>query len=124
MQSADREARLADFVHWRSACTSRTRTDIPKTKGIPLRPFGHHGDKISALGFGGHDLGDAEDEQTVVRLIHEGIDGGINFFDSGWEYHRGCLYGRVAPPRHCRKRRNPGRCAMSVSRGPRTRRFI
>jgi predicted aldo/keto reductase-like oxidoreductase len=57
---------------------------------IPLRNFGSHQDvKVSALGMGGHHLGDAEDEKTAIRLVQEAIDGGITFFDNCWEYHRG-----------------------------------
>jgi predicted aldo/keto reductase-like oxidoreductase len=56
---------------------------------IPLRPFGRHNAKVSALGFGGHHLGDAPDEKTAVRLVRQAVDGGITFFDNCWEYHRG-----------------------------------
>jgi uncharacterized protein len=56
---------------------------------IPLRTFGKHGDRISALGLGGHHLGDAADEQTAVQIVHEAVDGGITFFDNCWEYNRG-----------------------------------
>ncbi len=56
---------------------------------IPMRPFGRSGVMVSALGFGGHHLGDAPDEDTAVRLIREAVDGGITFFDNCWEYHRG-----------------------------------
>jgi aryl-alcohol dehydrogenase-like predicted oxidoreductase len=59
------------------------------TGGIPLRPFGNTGIRVSALGFGGHHLGDADDEKTAVHLVQEAVDGGINFFDNCWEYHRG-----------------------------------
>lgn len=57
--------------------------------GIPLRNFGRHDVRISALGFGGHHLGDAADQQTAVRMIQEAVDGGITFFDNCWEYRRG-----------------------------------
>ena len=56
---------------------------------IPMRPFGRSGANVSALGFGGHHLGDAEDENTAVRLVRDAVDGGITFFDNCWEYHRG-----------------------------------
>jgi uncharacterized protein len=56
---------------------------------IPVRNFGKHGDQISALGLGGHHLGDAEDEKTAVQIIHEAVDGGVTFFDNCWEYNRG-----------------------------------
>jgi predicted aldo/keto reductase-like oxidoreductase len=44
---------------------------------------------ISALGMGGHHLGDAADEKTAISLVQQAIDGGITFFDNCWEYHRG-----------------------------------
>jgi aryl-alcohol dehydrogenase-like predicted oxidoreductase len=54
-----------------------------------MRAFGRSGPAVSALGFGGHHLGEAEDEQTATRLVGEAIDGGVTFFDNCWEYHRG-----------------------------------
>jgi aryl-alcohol dehydrogenase-like predicted oxidoreductase len=57
--------------------------------GIPMRPFGRSGVKVSALGFGGHHIGDAESEDVAVQLVREAVDGGITFFDNCWEYHRG-----------------------------------
>ena len=62
---------------------------MPQPTGIPIRDFGRHGVKVSALAFGGHHLGDAPDEATATRLVRDAIDGGITFFDNCWEYHRG-----------------------------------
>jgi aryl-alcohol dehydrogenase-like predicted oxidoreductase len=59
------------------------------TGSIPLRNLGRSDAKISALGFGGHHLGDAPDEKTAVRIIQEAVDGGITFYDNCWEYRRG-----------------------------------
>lgn len=59
------------------------------SNGIPLRQFGKTDIKISALGMGGHHLGDAPDEPTAVRMVQEACDGGITFFDNCWEYHLG-----------------------------------
>ena len=56
---------------------------------IPLRQFGRHNVRISAIGFGGHHLGDAPDEPAAVRLVRQAVDGGVTFFDNCWEYHRG-----------------------------------
>ena len=56
---------------------------------IPMRQFGRHEVKISALGFGGHHLGDAPDERTATSLVRQAVDGGVTFFDNCWEYHRG-----------------------------------
>jgi aryl-alcohol dehydrogenase-like predicted oxidoreductase len=64
-------------------------TDSGRTP-IPSRPFGRHTDvHVSALGFGGHHLGQASDERTAVTLVQQAVDGGITFFDNCWEYHRG-----------------------------------
>jgi len=60
------------------------------TGTILQRPFGKNTSvKISALGFGGHHIGDAEDQPAATRLVGEAIDGGVTFFDNCWEYHRG-----------------------------------
>src|SRR5579871_3000029 len=56
---------------------------------IPMKPFGRHDVHISALGFGGHHLGDAPDVSTAIRIVQEAVDSGITFFDNCWEYHRG-----------------------------------
>jgi aryl-alcohol dehydrogenase-like predicted oxidoreductase len=60
-----------------------------QTRVIPLRPFGKTDVKISALGLGGHHLGQATDEPTAKRIVEAAIDGGVTFFDNCWEYHRG-----------------------------------
>ena len=57
---------------------------------IPLRPLGKATDvKVSALGLGGHHLGDVPTVEDAIELVHEAIDGGITFFDNCWEYHNG-----------------------------------
>ena len=56
---------------------------------IPLRKFGRSDAKISALGFGGHHLGEAPDAKTAVEIVHQAVDGGITFYDNCWEYRRG-----------------------------------
>ncbi len=58
-------------------------------QAIPRRPFGNTGVSVSALGFGGHHLGAADNQEEATRLISEAIDGGVTFFDNCWEYHRG-----------------------------------
>src|ERR1017187_8189137 len=65
---------------------------MANTKGgaIPLRQFGRHQVRISALGFGGHHLGDAPDERTAVRLVREAVDGGITFFENRTPYPPAC----------------------------------
>jgi aryl-alcohol dehydrogenase-like predicted oxidoreductase len=56
---------------------------------IPLRPLGRTGIRVSALGVGGHHLGDLPTLDDAVRLVHEAIDAGITFFENCWEYYNG-----------------------------------
>jgi predicted aldo/keto reductase-like oxidoreductase len=56
---------------------------------IVQRPLGRTGVQVSALGLGGHHLGDAPTYADAERIVGEAIDGGITFFDNCWEYHNG-----------------------------------
>src|SRR5262245_55380257 len=64
---------------------------MPKSNrdAIPSRQFGRHQVWISALGFGGHHLGDAPGERAAVELVRQAVDGGVTFCDNCWEYHLG-----------------------------------
>src|SRR5262245_10883466 len=53
------------------------------------RSLGRTGAQISALGVGGHHLGDLPGVDEAIRLVHEAIDAGITFFDNCWEYYNG-----------------------------------
>lgn len=44
---------------------------------------------ISAIGVGGHHLGDVLTLDEAVQLVHEAVDAGITFFDNAWEYYNG-----------------------------------
>ncbi len=56
---------------------------------IPQRPLGRTGARVSALGLGGHHLGDLKSVGEAIRLVHEAVDAGITFFDNCWEYWNG-----------------------------------
>src|SRR2546430_2821555 len=56
---------------------------------IPQRPLGRTGAQVSALGLGGHHLGDLKTVEEAIRLVHEAVDAGITFFDNCWEYWNG-----------------------------------
>ena len=57
--------------------------------GMLYRSMGRTGAQISALGVGGHHLGDLPTADEAIRLVHEAIDGSITFFDNCWEYYNG-----------------------------------
>jgi uncharacterized protein len=56
---------------------------------IPMRTLGKTGVQVSALGVGGHHLGQASSEEEAERIVHGALDAGLNFFDNCWEYHNG-----------------------------------
>ncbi len=60
------------------------------------RALGATGVEVSAIGMGGSHLGQATvDEDAAIRLIHEGLDRGINFLDNAWDYNEGRSEERV-----------------------------
>jgi hypothetical protein len=66
---------------------------------VPVRQFGRHQDvMVSALGVGGHHLGDCSSSAEASQILHEAVDGGIRFCDNAWEYnnHRSEEYMGVA----------------------------
>src|SRR5262245_25737656 len=56
---------------------------------VPMRLLGKTGVKVSALGVGGHHLGDFSNVPEASALVHAAIDAGVTFFDNCWEYYNG-----------------------------------
>lgn len=57
---------------------------------IPMRTLGHTGERVSAIGLGGHHLGlPTVSEQLAIRLVRSAVDRGINFLDNSWDYNEG-----------------------------------
>jgi uncharacterized protein len=71
------------------AAAGAPATSPPRADEIPTRPLGRTGVRVSALGMGGHHLGDIASVEEAIRMIHEAVDAGINFFDNCWEYFNG-----------------------------------
>ncbi|MEO6860941.1 MAG: aldo/keto reductase [Microcoleus sp.] len=53
------------------------------------KTLGRTGERVSAIGLGGHHIGRLREEQDSVKLIRSAIDRGINFMDNSWDYHNG-----------------------------------
>jgi len=56
--------------------------------GIPVRPLGDTGKKVSIIGIGGYHIG-VPDPREGIAIMHEAIDEGVTFFDNAWDYHNG-----------------------------------
>src|SRR6202007_1044796 len=57
--------------------------------GIPYRPLGRTGEKVSLVGLGGYHLARQSDPAESIRIIRAGLDEGINFLDNCWDYNGG-----------------------------------
>lgn len=60
-----------------------------QTGGIPTRPLGNTGERVSILSLGGWHIGAVQDQQEAIRIMHTAIDNGLTFFDNAWDYHDG-----------------------------------
>ncbi|WP_239462037.1 aldo/keto reductase [Occallatibacter savannae] len=72
-------------------------TNAGTMKGEMLyRELGSTGEQVSVIGLGGSHLGRPKvEEDDAIRLIHEGLDRGINFLDNSWDYNEGRSEERV-----------------------------
>jgi uncharacterized protein len=72
-------------------------TNAGTMKGEMLyRELGATGEQVSLIGLGGSHLGLADvKEDDAIRIIHEGLDRGINFLDNSWDYNEGRSEERV-----------------------------
>jgi aryl-alcohol dehydrogenase-like predicted oxidoreductase len=84
-------ATLAAHVLPASAAGSPLPADgQPHVPGdIPRRPLGRTGEQVSIIGVGGYHLGTLPSVDDAIRIVHEAVDAGVNFFDNAWEYHNG-----------------------------------
>ena len=44
---------------------------------------------VSAIGIGGHHLGEVATVEGAIEIVHRAVDAGVNFFDNCWEYSNG-----------------------------------
>jgi len=65
--------------------------------GIPLRPLGRTGERVSVLCLGGHSSTNPKNlsEKESLRLIQRAVDEGITFMDNCWDYHDGVAEERM-----------------------------
>jgi predicted aldo/keto reductase-like oxidoreductase len=62
---------------------------VDRKNGIPYRPLGRTGEKVSLIGLGGYHMARQSETQESIRIIRSGIDEGINFLDNCWDYNGG-----------------------------------
>jgi diketogulonate reductase-like aldo/keto reductase len=71
--------------------TGPVTSKIPEHPEMKYRALGRTGERVSLVGMGGFHLakpgGPSADE--AVRMVHAGMDAGINFYDNCWDYNGG-----------------------------------
>jgi aryl-alcohol dehydrogenase-like predicted oxidoreductase len=83
--SVDRRQVLAAL----GALTASVAAPQNRPEDMPYRTLGATGEKVSAVGLGGHHIGIPKDKAEGIRLIHSALDRGMNFLDNCWDYHDG-----------------------------------
>ena len=81
VQTAASAALLAD--------TLIAQTSVASPTGLPTRPFGRTGVRVSIVGLGGWHIGIVKDDNEAIRIMHAAMDEGLTFFDNAWDYHDG-----------------------------------
>jgi uncharacterized protein len=96
-QSAVGEATMTEHSSKNAAARIPRVTSGGTMKGEMLyRDLGATGVQVSLIGMGGSHLGLANvEEADAIRLVHEGLDRGINFLDNSWDYNEGRSEERV-----------------------------
>ncbi len=56
---------------------------------MPYRMLGTTGEQVSLVGMGGFHIGKPDTDAEGIKLIHSGVDRGINFLDNSWDYNNG-----------------------------------
>jgi len=64
-------------------------------EGMPQRALGRTGERVSAIGLGGCDIGKQADEAESIMIIRSAIDRGLTFMDNCWDYNGGASEIRV-----------------------------
>ncbi|HEY7329394.1 MAG TPA: aldo/keto reductase [Gemmataceae bacterium] len=63
--------------------------DDASSKGLPTRPLGKTGERVSIICLGGWHIGSVKDESEAIKIMHTALDEGLTFFDNAWDYHDG-----------------------------------
>src|SRR4030088_3214356 len=62
---------------------------VAADSGMIYRKLGSTGEKVSAIGLGGHHIGRPKDENEGIKIVRSALDRGMNFLDNCWDYHDG-----------------------------------
>src|SRR6476659_6046290 len=69
--------------------STAAQTGATRPGEMIYRVLGRTGEKVSAMGLGGHHIGRPSDPAEGIRIIRSAIDRGVTFLDNCWDYHDG-----------------------------------
>ena len=72
-----------------AAESAMAQTSDASSTGVPTRPLGKTGVRVSCLGVGGAHAGRTKEESEGIRLVQTALAEGITFMDNAWEYNDG-----------------------------------
>ena len=78
-----------EFMAGLTALTAGGVLYAASSDAMIYRKLGTTGEKVSAIGLGGHHIGRPKDENEGIRIIRSALDRGMNFLDNCWDYHDG-----------------------------------
>ncbi len=71
-----------------TVAASAPGADDAASKGLPTRPLGKTGERVSIICLGGWHIGAVKDESEAIQIMHTALDEGLTFFDNAWDYVR------------------------------------
>src|SRR5262249_39546596 len=63
--------------------------DEAASTGLPTRPLGKTGVRVSIICLGGWHIGAAKNKDEAINIMHRALEEGLTFFDNAWDYHDG-----------------------------------
>ena len=84
-------AAIAPALAQGSAPTGPVTSKIAQHPDMKYRTLGRTGEQVSLVGLGGYHLAKpgGMDNAEAIRVVHAGIEAGINFCDNCWDYNSG-----------------------------------
>jgi predicted aldo/keto reductase-like oxidoreductase len=71
------------------AALAAAGADDAAAKGLPTRPLGKTGERVSIICLGGWHIRAVKDDSEAIKIMHTALAEGMNFFDNAWDYHDG-----------------------------------
>src|SRR5262245_16776924 len=69
--------------------SAAAEADEAASKGLPTRPLGKTGVRVSIICLGGWHIGSVKNQDEAIKIMHRALDEGLTFFDNAWDYHDG-----------------------------------